>query len=69
MKAARFVLKFVALGLVVGAAVCAVIAYWDKLVDAFYNLSDTVEEKRAKRSASEYDEYEDYVDFEEWENC
>ena len=66
MKAARFVLKFVALGLVVGAAVCAVIAYWDKIVDAFYNLADMIEGKRARSCASEYD---DYVDFEEWENC
>lgn len=66
MKVARFVLKCVAFGLVVGAAVCAVIAYWDKLVDAFYNIADKIEEKRAKCCASEYD---DYVDFEEWENC
>ena len=31
MKVARFVLKIVALSLAAAAAVCAVIAYWDKL--------------------------------------
>ena len=31
MKIARFVLKIVALSLAAAAAVCAVIAYWDKL--------------------------------------
>ena len=31
MTTARFVLKIVALSLAAAAAVCAVIAYWDKL--------------------------------------
>ena len=31
MKVARFVLKIVALSLTAAAAVCAIIAYWDKL--------------------------------------
>ena len=44
MKVARFVLKCVALGLSVATAVCLVIAYWDKLMDFFYNLADKVEE-------------------------
>ncbi len=64
MKVARFVMKCVAFGLVVGAAACAVIAYWDKIVDWFYNLADKVEEKKADCChASEYDDYDD------WENC
>ena len=35
MKVARFVLKIVAAALVVAAAVCCVIAFWDKIVETF----------------------------------
>lgn len=63
MKAARFVMKCVAVGLVVGAAVCAVIAYWDKITEWFYNLADRMEEKRA---ACHIEDFEDYDD---WESC
>lgn len=68
MKVARYVMKCVSLGLVIGSAVCAVIAYWDKLTDAFYNLADKIEEKRAAR-CSEAEEYDDYLDYDNWENC
>jgi len=63
MKVARFVLKCVALGLCVGAAVCAVIAYWDKISEAFCALSGKIKGKNTCCCPSEYD---DYVDFEEW---
>lgn len=60
MKVARFVLKIVAVAMVVAAAACAVVAYWDKIVDAFYAVADKIEEKKAEcRFASEYDDYED----------
>lgn len=60
MKVARFVLKIVAAAMVVAAAVCAVVAYWDKIVDAFYAIADKIEEKKAEcRYASEYDDFED----------
>ncbi len=60
MKVARFVLKIVAVTMVVAAAVCAVVAYWDKIMDAFYTVADKIEEKKADcRFASEYDDYED----------
>ena len=60
MKVARFVLKIVAVAMVVAAAVCAVVAYWDKIVDAFYAIADKIEEKKAEcRFSSEYDDYED----------
>lgn len=60
MKVARFVLKLVAVLMVVAAAVCAVVAYWDRIVDAFYAVADKIEEKKAEcRFASEYDDYED----------
>ena len=60
MKAARLVLKIVALVMVAAAAVCAVIAFWDKIVDAFYAVADKLEEKKANCCfASEYDDFED----------
>lgn len=64
MKIARFVLKCVALGLLAGAAVCAVVAYWDKISECFCALLDKLEEKRASRCAQEC---ADYVDYEDWE--
>lgn len=63
MKAARFVMKCVALGLVVGAAACAIIAYWDKIAEWIYNVADKLEEKKAVSHCSEYDYYDD------WESC
>ena len=60
MKVARFVLKIVAVLMVAAAAVCAVVAYWDRIVDAFYAVADKIEEKKAEcRFASEYDDYEE----------
>lgn len=55
MKVARFVLKIVALSLVAAGAVCAIIAYWDKLAE----LGACAGEKFKKKSvcASEYDDY------------
>jgi hypothetical protein len=56
MKVARFVLKIVALSLTAAAAVCAIIAYWDKLSD----LGSCVKSKVQRTAcASEYDDYEE----------
>ena len=56
MKVARFVLKVVAMSLAAAAAVCAIIAYWDKLGDA----CDCVKAKlQSRTSASEYEDYEE----------
>lgn len=54
MKVARFVLKIVALSLTAAAAVCALIAYWDKLADACHGVKAKLQQKVAS------DEYEDY---------
>jgi hypothetical protein len=59
VKVARFVLKCVALGLSAATAACLVIAYWDKIMDFFYNIADKVEEKK---SACFDPEFEDYAD-------
>jgi hypothetical protein len=59
MKVAGFVLKVVAAALVTAAAVCAVIAYWDKLVSFGKSLYSKV---RAARELACCDEYEDYME-------
>lgn len=60
MKVARCILKLVAVLMVAAAVVCAVVAYWDRIVDAFYAITDRLEQKKADcRFASEYDDYED----------
>ena len=56
MKVARFVLKIVALSLGAAAAICAIIAYWDKLAE----LGSCAKDKfQCKACASEYDDYEE----------
>lgn len=54
MKTARFVLKIVAASLAFAAAVCAVIAYSDKLGE----LCAAAKNKMVK-TPSEYEDYED----------
>ena len=56
MKVARFVLKIVALSLAAAGAICAIIAYWDKLAE----LGDCAKAKlQQKTCASEYEDYEE----------
>lgn len=65
MKVARFVLKIVAASLAVAAAVCCIIAYWDKLMGVCSGARAAVAEKKALRSRpAEYDDYADVEDFE-----
>ena len=64
MKTVRFVLKIVAVAMAAAAVACAVVAYWDKIMDVFYSIADKVEEKKADcRFASEYDDYDEEVEF------
>ncbi len=58
MKVARFVLKIVAAALAVSAAVCCVIAFWDKIEAA----CGCAKEKLCKSGCcgSEYDDYADW---------
>ena len=59
MKAARFVLKIVAAALALAAAVCCVIAFWDKIETAFCCLKSKVR----KIECSCAGECDDYVDW------
>lgn len=61
MKVVRLILKLVAVMLSVTAVACAVIAYWDRIVDFFYGIQDKIEERKAARCfcSSEFDDYDD----------
>lgn len=60
MKTARFVLKIVAAVMAAAAVVCAIVAFWDSIMDLFDSITDKLEEKKANcRFASEYDDYDD----------
>ena len=56
MKIARFVLKIVALSLGAAAMVCAIIAYWDALVELCGHAKGKLQRTAC---ASEYDDYEE----------
>ncbi len=59
MKAARFLLKLIAILLAVGAAVCCVIAYWDKIA----GVCSTLKSKLCPCCRDE--EFDDYADWED----
>ena len=65
MTVARFVLKVVALALATAAAVCTVIAFWDKISEC---AQDVVGKIRARRQYAEgccIDDEDDYSDWDE----
>ena len=62
MKTARFILKIVALSLGAAAMVCAVIAYWDKLMSCGCAVKDAV---TGKCKYSEFSDYEDELLYED----
>ena len=62
MKIARFVLKIIAASLAFAAAVCAVIAFWDKIIEAGTGLKDALSEKKANCKFCRPAEYEDFAD-------
>lgn len=57
MRIARFVLKLVALGLMAAAAICAVIAYWDKLTELACQTKNKIQSGATRRV--EYADYEE----------
>lgn len=66
MKTARFILKIVAIVMTLAAVVCAIVAFWDQIMDLFDTIIDKVEEKRADRcfEPAEFDDFADYEDSE-----
>ena len=64
MKTARFILKIVATVMTLAAVVCAIVAFWDQIMDLFDTIVDKVEEKRADR-CFEPEELDDFADYED----
>lgn len=62
MRAAQFVLKIVAAALALAAAVCCVIAFWDKIASGFGCAKEKLGRARCRCGGGEYD---DYVDWDE----
>lgn len=60
MKVARFVLKVVAAALALAAAVCCVIAFWDKLAEVFCCAKEKLCKSGCRCRGSEYDDYVDW---------
>lgn len=60
MKVARFVLKIVGACLAAAAAACAIIAYWDKIVEGVNAIGAKLGCKCCR--PSEYDDYADWED-------
>ena len=61
MKVARFVLKIVGFTLAAAAAVCCVIAYWDKITEGFRAIGA----RMGCKCCSHPSEYDDYADWDE----
>lgn len=60
MKTARFVLKIVAGALTAAAAVCCIIAYWDKILEAVTIVGAKLGCPRCIAAQAEYDDYADW---------
>ena len=63
-KTAGFILKIVATVMAAAAVVCAVVAFWDQIMDLFDTIADKIEEKRSEKcyAPEEYDDFADYDD-------
>ena len=64
MKLARFVLKIVAASLAAAALVCAIVAFWDKIMEVFGCAKSKVCAKAKSCGCSFPSEYDDYADWE-----
>lgn len=62
-KTVGFILKIVATAMTVAAVVCAIVAFWDQIMDLIDTVMDKVEQKRADRcfQPAEYDDYDDSI--------
>ncbi len=63
-KTVGFIMKIVATAVAVAAVGCAVVAFWDRIMDLIDAVVDKVEEKRANRcfEPEEFDDFADYDD-------
>lgn len=64
MKTARFILKIVALALTTAAAVCCVVAFWDKIMEGV-GAAANKPRSRSPYADSGYIDDDDYSDWDE----
>lgn len=64
---AKFVLKVVALSLATAAAVCTIVAFWDKILEGIGSVANRLRGHTvyAQGLTNSYDEEEDYADWDE----
>ena len=67
MKMARFVLKVVALALATAAAVCTVIAFWDKILDGVGAVANKARTRRQYAEGCTIPGAEDDEDYADWD--
>ena len=58
------ILKIVAVVMTAAAVVCAIVAFWDQIMDLFDTIIDKMEERRANR-CFEPAEAEDFADYDD----
>ena len=66
MKEKDGIFKFIAAAMLFAAAACAIVAYWEQIVDLIYAIGDKLEELGAKNITlpSESDDFDDDADLE-----
>ena len=63
-KTVTCVLKIVAAVMAAAAVVCAVVAFWDHIMDLFDTVIDRIEEKRSEKCCDP-DEFDDFADYDD----
>lgn len=65
MKTARFILKIVALALTTAAAVCCVVAFWDKIMEGIGMAANKLRSHGPYADSGYIDDDDDYSDWDE----
>ena len=62
-KTVTLVFKIAATAMALAAVVCAVVAFWDQIMDLVDTVMDKVEEKRADKcfQPAEFEDYDDSI--------
>lgn len=62
-KTVTLVFKIAAAAMALAAVVCAVVAFWDQIMDLVDTVMDKVEEKRADKcfQPAEFEDYDDSI--------
>lgn len=63
-KTVSMIMKIVVTVMAAAALVCAIVAFWDRIMDLFDTILDKIEERRADQcfEPEEFDDFADYDD-------